>query len=186
MNSNRPQDPFPEVLAKLKKIESYIKVIDYENYPNITNFLDEADYYSDSAYLNNHPSLNKQLQYDNRMMVRARNRGDFIEFCRCVGLQIELILYDFFLELQRKQPDRFIFEKDKYGNLSSVKFDNDEEEINTLRKKLDVSLKIIKNISLSKSYKISSVVSNVIEARNIASHRDTKHNTISEKFSSNS
>jgi hypothetical protein len=186
MTLNRPQDPFIEVISKLKKIEDYIKVIDYENYPNITSYLNEADYYSDSRYLKDHPSLSKQLQYDNRMMIRARNRDDFIEFCRCVGLQIELILHNFFLELQHKQPDRFKFEKDKYGDLVSVKFDNDQQEINTLRKRLDISLKIIQDISLSKSNKISSVMSNVIKARNIASHRDTKNNTISEKFSSNS
>lgn len=86
-----------ELQGLLSNLETYIKVVGIEDYKRVMKY--NIDY-SKVSYLQKNDKLREKLADDCALMVRARCKDDFNEFCRRACLQIELIV-DFFIRYQK-------------------------------------------------------------------------------------
>ncbi|MDH6074719.1 hypothetical protein NWP30_10325 [Chrysosporum ovalisporum CS-1034] len=140
-----------DLKEKIKKLENYIKVKDYKYYNQVKKYMSEIDYYS-LDYLKKNLAVREQLEFDYRMMVRARIENDFLEFCRYADCQIELMI------------DLLIKSK-KY------KGEDDNREPNHIEK-LEDCLKCIQDNDIEN---IGETFKNIRALRNIVSHRASDH-----------
>ena len=96
MSEQEMSQKIDDIKELLVKIENYIKVTDYEGYRQVNKLLQSIDYSSlDYLRKKENSDLKEQLNYDCRMMIRARMKDDFSEFCRYAALQIELLMDEF-------------------------------------------------------------------------------------------
>jgi hypothetical protein len=69
--------------------------------------------------------IKEQLENDNQMMVIARARNNFVEYCKCAALSIESVL-EYFHEQEKRDFNNFVSRSDnekfakmgKYGQLA--------------------------------------------------------------------
>jgi len=112
--------------------------------------------YSQYNFLRDNPQIKKQIENDSYLAFKARIRDDFVEFCRCISLQLE-ILTDYFCKL-----------------------DSNTNEAPYLKKRIKPFLDKVCNDELDDKYK--DAIYRIIDLRNIASHRDTSDLPIEEQI----
>ncbi|QHV00597.1 hypothetical protein [Synechocystis sp. CACIAM 05] len=151
----------------LVKIENYIKVTDYEGYRQVNKLLQSIDYFSlDYLKKAENSDLKDQLRYDCRMMVRARMKNDFREFCRYASLQVELLIDEFILKMEEfGQIEILDREYDKPTEIKILS-KNEQLKIKNIQQKIDFCLASINVINSNKS------ISLIFKIRNLGSHRD--------------
>lgn len=156
-----------QVKKALDKIENYIKVIDCEGYSQVNSLVDSMDYFS-LDYLKKNNPLRDKLKEDWQLMIRARIKDDFREFCRRASLQIELLLD----ELLHKMEDINKIEvlESKYGKISRIKIKETDQEVDVfnIQDRIDYCLNLIAT-NTGKRY---IDVSLIFKVRNLSSHRD--------------
>lgn len=163
----------------IKKLENYVKVTGYEEYKRINQYTEELRY-SSVNYLMKHSWLKEQLEFDFRMMLRARIKDDFIEFCRYANLQIELMIDEFIKALENE--NRIKVKKGNFNEINSIEFNDTRanSESNAKRyggtnlEKLDFCLDFM-DINDERTKEI---IKNIMKFRNIASHRDASYTDI--------
>lgn len=104
--------------------------------------------YSQFNFLRKNADIKKQIENDAYLAFKARVKDDFVEFCRCISLQLEVIT-DYF-----------------YNYLYT-----DTTEIPPLKGRIKPFLEIICKDKVKKESK--DIIYDIIDLRNIASHRDT-------------
>ena len=124
---------------KITKLENYIKVNDYEDYNNVHKYISFIDYFA-LDYIKKHEWLGKQLNFDYRMMVRARIKNDFLEFCRYAYLQIELMIDVFITEQERR--GEITVERNEYNEIKVFK-DKNNNTYEGSKRKLEFCLQLI-------------------------------------------
>jgi hypothetical protein len=175
MSEQEMSQKIDDIKELLVKIENYIKVTDYEGYRQVNKLLESIDYFSlDYLRKAENFKLKEQLNNDCHMMVRARIKDDFREFCRYASLQVELLLDEFIIKMEnsgRIKVTERIYDNKKISKIK--KSDNNQEDNNqeilveTIQQKIDYVLMEINKINRYKN------VSLVFQVRNFASHRDT-------------
>ncbi|HLP91312.1 MAG TPA: hypothetical protein VK184_22360 [Nostocaceae cyanobacterium] len=160
---------------KLNKLENYIKVSDYETYKRVQQYMSIIDYFT-LDFLKKHENLRKQLEFDYRMMVRARIEDDFIEFCRYANFQIELMV-DIFIKFQEENGNITI-DRGDFDEIKLITDKNQKTYEGTNRKKLDFCLD---TIGLNKR-EMKNIIINIMNLRNIASHRDASGKDIESRI----
>lgn len=156
---------------KLNDLENYIKVNDYESYKRVQEYMSIIPY-SALDYLKKNEWLRKQLEFDYRMMVRARIDDDFLEFCRYANFQIELMI-DVFIKAQ-EEKGYITIERGKFGEIKSIINNNQKNYGGTNLEKLDFCLD---SIGHNKS-PMKEIIRKIMKLRNIASHRDAEYENI--------
>jgi hypothetical protein len=147
-----------------------IKVTDYEGYRQVNKLLESIDYFP-LDYLRKAESfkLKEQLNDDCHMMVRARIKDDFREFCRYASLQVELLLDEFIIKM--KNSGRVEITETSYDNKKIIKIknlgNNQEILVETIQQRIDYVLMTMNKVNKCKN------VSLMFQIRNFASHRDT-------------
>jgi hypothetical protein len=113
--------------------------------------------YSQYNFLKDNPQIKKQIENDSYLAFKARIRDDFVEFCRCISLQLE-ILTDYFCKLDSNTNETLLYPKQRIKPFLERVCNNelDDESRNTIYCILDL--------------------------RNIASHRDTSNLPIEEQI----
>lgn len=160
MSEQEMSQKIDDIKELLVKIENYIKVTDYEGYRQVNKLLQSIDYSSlDYLRKEENSDLIEQLNYDRRMMVRARMKDDFSEFCRYAALQIELLMDEF----MKKQG--LIIRNEKGWICYGCYKENGELHEFTVRDKVKFCTKHIDKGSLSP------IISDIFTLRNQASHR---------------
>ncbi|MFM7573275.1 MAG: hypothetical protein ACKO4S_09115 [Snowella sp.] len=161
MSEQEMSQKIDDIKELLVKIENYIKVTDYEGYRRVNSLLESMDYSSlDYLRQKHNLKLRDQLNYDCRMMVRARMKDDFSEFCRYAALQIEWLMDEFMKKqnlISYDEKNRIRYEY-KSENGKSV-------ELTTVREKIEFCTKFINKENLS------STLIDIFTLRNQASHR---------------
>jgi hypothetical protein len=154
-----------DLKEKIKKLENYIKVKDYEYYNQVKKYMSEIDYYS-LDYLKKNLAVREQLEFDYRMMVRARIKNDFLEFCRYADCQIELMV-DLLIKSKKYKGEMvdLLIKSKKY------KGEDDNSKPNHTEK-LEYCLKLIQYNDIEN---IRETFHKIRDLRNIVSHRETFH-----------
>lgn len=163
MNEKYLRQEIDSLKEIVKKLANYIKVTDYENYRRVNQHLIDYDALD---YLKTNQWLREQLEYDHRMMIRARINDDFLEFCRYANLQIELMIDVFIKVLEERQEIEV--ERGEYNELTKIIKDTKEYK-GTNWEKLNFCLDLI---NLNENINIKDTIIKVMKIRNIASHRD--------------
>ena len=167
MSNQEIAQKLDQIKNVLEQIENYIKVTDLEGYSQVNRLADSMDYFSPD-YLKKNRSLRDKLKEDWQMMIRARMKDDFGEFCRRASLQIELLLD----ELLYKMADisRIEILERRHNKISRIKINetNQEVDVFNIQDRIDYCLSLIAG-STGKRY---IGVSLMFKARNLSSHRD--------------
>ncbi|MEH1943949.1 MAG: hypothetical protein V7L01_27530 [Nostoc sp.] len=156
---------------KLNDLENYIKVNDYESYKRVQQYMSIIPYFA-LDYLKKNEWLRKQLEFDYRMMVRARIDDDFLEFCRYANFQIELMI-DVFIKAQEERGDITI-ERGNFGEIKLIINKNQKNYEGTNLAKLEFCLD---SIGYNKP-PMKEIIRKIMRLRNIASHRDAIYENI--------
>jgi hypothetical protein len=152
----------------LVKIENYIKVTDYEGYHQVNKLLQCINYFSlDYLKKAENSDLKDQLRYDCRMMVRARMKDDFREFCRYASLQVELLIDEFILKMENFGQIEILNREYEKPTKIKILSNNEQLEIKYIQQKIDFCLATINLFNPNKS------ISLIFKIRNLGSHRDT-------------
>ncbi|MBD2730818.1 hypothetical protein H6G96_32000 [Nostoc sp. FACHB-892] len=156
---------------KLSDLENYIKVNDYESYKRVQEYMSIIPY-SALDYLKKNEWLRKQLEFDYRMMIRARIDDDFLEFCRYANFQIELMI-DVFIKAQEEKGDITI-ERGDFGEIKSIINHKQKNYGGNNLDKLDFCLDSIGH----NKRPMKEIIRKIVKLRNIASHRDAAYENI--------
>ncbi|MEB3122348.1 MAG: hypothetical protein VKL41_14125 [Snowella sp.] len=167
MSEQEMSQKIDDIKELLVKIENYIKVTDYEGYRQVNKLLQSIDYSSlDYLRKEENSDLIEQLNYDCRMMVRARMKDDFREFCRCASLQVELLLDEFILKMEEFRIIEVLSRENEKPTEIKVLSNNKELKIKSIQQKIDFCLTKINMLNTNKS------ISLIFKIRNLGSHRD--------------
>lgn len=112
--------------------------------------------YSQYNFLQNNTKIKEQIEKDSYFAFKARIRDDFVEFCRCISLQLE-ILTDYFCKL-----------------------DSNTHETLYPKQRIKPFLERVCNNKLDDESK--DAIYRILDLRNIASHRDTSNLPIEEQI----
>lgn len=175
MDSNLSKE-IESLKEQINKLKNYIKVNDYQNYQQVQKYMSMISY-EDLDYLKKHGGLRKQLEFDYRMMIRARIEDDFLEFCRYANFQIELLI-DVFIKAH-EQNGNITIEKGKYDEIKLIKVDDNKYYEGTHLEKLKFCLD---TIQMNNKHEIIKVIMNILHLRNIASHRDSSGDDIESRI----
>lgn len=105
--------------------------------------------YSQFNFLKDKVQIKRQIENDSYLAFKARIRDDFVEFCRCISLQLE-ILTDYFYKL-----------------------DSNTNEPPYLKQRIKHFLEKVGNNQLDNESR--DAIYHIIDLRNIASHRNTSN-----------
>ena len=161
---------------QINKLENYIKVNDYQTYKQVQKYMSMIDH-NTLDYLKKNEGLRKQLEFDYRMMIKARIEDDFLEFCRYATFQIELLI-DVFIKSQ-EQYGKISIERGDFGEIKLIRVGGDRTYEGKIMKKLDFCLD---SIQIDNKVEIITVIKNIINLRNVVSHRDSSGTTVDSRI----
>ncbi len=157
---------------KTKKLENYIKVFHFEDYQRVNDHMGKLNYLP-LDYIKKNSDLKEQLIFYYRMMIRARVKNDFLEYCRFAVLQIELITGHFLTQMETREAIEI--ERGIYDRIEQV----DGKNASYLIDKVKICLEILQ---CKNSQEIENVFNNTIKLRNIISHADSAYPNIQQRI----
>jgi len=138
---------FEKLQADINSMSSYLNLILSETVDLDSSKIYIIDYSQYSFFkVEENLRIKSQIDYDSALATQARIRGDFIEFCRCLCLQLELLLSHF--------------------------YSNRENDPRYLRSRFTHFIKEVGTTPVDKE-DIRQRLYWAIDIRNVASHRDT-------------
>lgn len=159
---------------KTKKLENYLKVFHFEDYQRVNDYMGKLNYLS-LDYIKKNTDLKEQLIFYYRMMIRARIKNDFLEYCRFAVMQIELITGHFLEELEKRGEIKI-----QRGDYNRIERINGEKAPYLI----DKVVFFLQFLQCQNREKLKEVFDNTIKLRNIISHADSAYLNIQERIKS--
>ncbi len=157
---------------KTKKLENYIKVFHFEDYQRVNGHMEKLNYLS-LDYIKKNSDLKEQLIFYYRMMIRARVKNDFLEYCRFSVLQIELIVGDFLEELEERKEIQI--DRGDYDRIEQINGNKAPHLINKV-------VFCLQFLECQNKETLKEVFDNIIKLRNIISHADSDYPNIQQRI----
>ena len=171
---NQTNSQYPSVMENLLDTVKYILGNELHNSINnaLAKYLDELSKLSiDYSHIQDN-EVRACLENLNQIMIEAKARNDFAEFCRCAGLKIESVL-EYFYEQKKDDYKRFIENKSKKFTTDYSKYSKYEHWYNFFEKN--------KNNNKMNYWNIV----NLLKIRDSASHRKIGAKNITENIKKN-